>query len=124
MAEIFNYIENQDDSQFTLKELSDVLLWYVPDDKTIIRLQQKRYGSERLIDVLYSLRFAASYGKTAQYEISTTYHLEPRILSSESGNHLEHQEWDWILKNEFLEPITTILPPTPDELLKATAEWL
>ncbi|GFS39199.1 hypothetical protein TNIN_103261 [Trichonephila inaurata madagascariensis] len=45
----------------------------------------KRYGSERLIDVPYSLGFAASYGKTVQYEISTTYHLQPRILSSESG---------------------------------------
>ncbi|GFW13871.1 hypothetical protein TNCV_2097521 [Trichonephila clavipes] len=41
-------------------------------------------GSERLIDVLYSLRFGASHGKTVQYEISTAYHPQPRILS-ESG---------------------------------------
>ncbi|XP_014616400.1 PREDICTED: uncharacterized protein LOC106793738 [Polistes canadensis] len=42
MIEIFNYIENNNDSQFTLKELKDVLTGYVPDDKTIIsRLQQK-----------------------------------------------------------------------------------
>ncbi|GFY54629.1 uncharacterized protein TNIN_52571 [Trichonephila inaurata madagascariensis] len=71
MAEIFNYIENHDDSQFTLKELRDVLT--------------KRYRSERLIDVLYSLVFAASYGKTVKYEISIAYHPQPRILSSESG---------------------------------------
>ncbi|GFY59284.1 uncharacterized protein TNIN_392311 [Trichonephila inaurata madagascariensis] len=45
----------------------------------------RRYRSERLIDVLYSLGFAASYGKTVQYEISTVYHPQPRILSSESG---------------------------------------
>ncbi|GFX41446.1 uncharacterized protein TNCV_3489871 [Trichonephila clavipes] len=68
MAKIFNYIENHDDSQFTLKELIDVLT-----------------GSERLIDVLYIFGFAASYRKTVQYEISTAYHPQPRILSSESG---------------------------------------
>ncbi|GFY65795.1 uncharacterized protein TNIN_117671 [Trichonephila inaurata madagascariensis] len=45
----------------------------------------RRYRSERLIDVLHSLEFAASYGKTVQYEISTSYHPQPRILSSESG---------------------------------------
>ncbi|GFY76852.1 hypothetical protein TNIN_100011 [Trichonephila inaurata madagascariensis] len=41
MAEIFNYIENHDDSQFTLKELRDVLTGYVPNDKTIITRLQK-----------------------------------------------------------------------------------
>ncbi|GFS57167.1 uncharacterized protein TNIN_183451 [Trichonephila inaurata madagascariensis] len=45
----------------------------------------RRYGSERLIDVPYSLGFAASYGKTLQNEILTTHHLQRRILSSESG---------------------------------------
>ncbi|GFX15548.1 hypothetical protein TNCV_3304771 [Trichonephila clavipes] len=45
----------------------------------------RRYGSERLIGVPYSLGFAASYGKTVQYEISTAYHPQPRILSSESA---------------------------------------
>ncbi|GFY39411.1 hypothetical protein TNIN_434011 [Trichonephila inaurata madagascariensis] len=35
--------------------------------------------------MLYSLGFAASYGKTVEYEISTAYHTQPRILSSESG---------------------------------------
>ncbi|GFY67298.1 uncharacterized protein TNIN_114271 [Trichonephila inaurata madagascariensis] len=34
------------------------------------------------------------------------------------GNHLEPQEWGWILRNEFLAPITTILLSTPDELFK------
>ncbi|GFY31767.1 uncharacterized protein TNCV_4200761 [Trichonephila clavipes] len=57
-AEIFNYIENHDDSQFTLKQIRDVLT---------------------------CLGFAASYGKTVQYETSTAYHPQPRILSSESG---------------------------------------
>lgn len=42
MLEIFNYIENSIDSQFTLKELKYFSTGYVPDDKTIItRLQQK-----------------------------------------------------------------------------------
>ncbi|GFY46329.1 uncharacterized protein TNIN_275581 [Trichonephila inaurata madagascariensis] len=177
MAEIFNYIENPDDSQFTLKELRDVLTGYDPEEErlrnveaaaAIIRddirssivetrtypppskvndgksrkvnqeipksllhflqevitknrrkitnsktkcklishaimaaLQEqsfssqlllslsvslhRRYRSERLIDMLYSLGFAASYGKTVQYEISTAYHPQPRILSSKSG---------------------------------------
>ncbi|GFY55878.1 uncharacterized protein TNIN_358341 [Trichonephila inaurata madagascariensis] len=49
-----------------------------------------RYESERQIDVLYSLGFAASYGKTVQYEISTAYHPRPRILSSESGMLVEY----------------------------------
>ncbi|GFY69736.1 uncharacterized protein TNIN_358321 [Trichonephila inaurata madagascariensis] len=170
MAESFNYFENHEDSQFTLKELRDVLTgdpkdeWlriveaaaaiihedirssvveaksYPPPSKMLIKENQeipksllhfsqevimknrkgkiadsktkctsishaimaalrersfssqlllslsvflhKRYGSERLIDVLYSLRFAASYGNTVQFEISTAYHPQPHILSS------------------------------------------
>ncbi|GFW99527.1 hypothetical protein TNCV_3417601 [Trichonephila clavipes] len=35
--------------------------------------------------ILCGLGFAASYGKTVQYEISTAYHPQPQILSSESG---------------------------------------
>ncbi|GFY64223.1 uncharacterized protein TNIN_86681 [Trichonephila inaurata madagascariensis] len=45
----------------------------------------RRYRFKRLIDVLYSLGFAALYCKTVQYEISTAYPPQPRILSSESG---------------------------------------
>ncbi|GFY41262.1 uncharacterized protein TNIN_343811 [Trichonephila inaurata madagascariensis] len=33
------------------------------------------------------------------------------------GNDLDPQKWGWILRNEFLEPITTVLSPAPDELL-------
>ncbi|GFY61627.1 uncharacterized protein TNIN_202711 [Trichonephila inaurata madagascariensis] len=59
---------------------------YPPPSKMLIKENQEiRYGSKRLIDVLYSLGFAASYGKTEQYEISTSYHPQTRILSSESG---------------------------------------
>ncbi|GFY56654.1 uncharacterized protein TNIN_467741 [Trichonephila inaurata madagascariensis] len=32
-------------------------------------------------------------------------------------NDLEPQEWCWILRDEFLEPIMTILPPATNELL-------
>ncbi|GFY53517.1 SWIM-type domain-containing protein [Trichonephila inaurata madagascariensis] len=59
---------------------------YPPPSKMLIKEnQERRYRSERLIDVLYSLGFAALYGKTVQYEISIAYHPQPRILSSESG---------------------------------------
>lgn len=30
---------------------------------------------------------------------------------------MEPLEWGWVLQNEFLEPMTTILPPAPEELL-------
>lgn len=33
------------------------------------------------------------------------------------GNDLEPQEWGWVMRNELLEPIMTILPPAPSELL-------
>ncbi|XP_072387211.1 uncharacterized protein [Diabrotica undecimpunctata] len=33
------------------------------------------------------------------------------------GNDLEPQEFGWVMQNEFLEPITTLLPPAPEELL-------
>ncbi|GFX65889.1 uncharacterized protein TNCV_13101 [Trichonephila clavipes] len=55
------------------------------DEGYCILLLNPRYGSERLINVLYSLGFAASYGNTVQFEISTAYHPQPRILSSELG---------------------------------------
>ena len=45
----------------------------------------RRYGSKRLLDILSSLGFAASYSNTVQYEVSAVYHPQPRILSSESG---------------------------------------
>lgn len=45
----------------------------------------RRYGSKRLLDILSSLGFAASYSNTVQYEVSAVYHPHPRILSSESG---------------------------------------
>ncbi|GFS60146.1 uncharacterized protein TNIN_33901 [Trichonephila inaurata madagascariensis] len=48
-------------------------------------VHSRRYGSERLIDMLHSLGFVASYGNTVQFEISTAYHPQPRILSSDSG---------------------------------------
>ncbi|GFY73095.1 uncharacterized protein TNIN_365971 [Trichonephila inaurata madagascariensis] len=46
---------------------------YLPPSKKLIKENQE------------SLVFAASYGKTVQYEISIAYHPQPRILSSESG---------------------------------------
>ncbi|GFY50637.1 uncharacterized protein TNIN_379671 [Trichonephila inaurata madagascariensis] len=118
----------------------------------------RRYESERQIDVLYSLGFAASYvrvlleiHKTPQSEnsidnlryiqfIKSTklnkpvqlFNIPPTSAAVHQhisrvyyqvqtwlGNHLKPQEWGSILRNEFLEPITTILPPTPDELLKS-----
>ncbi|KAK9872193.1 hypothetical protein WA026_016247 [Henosepilachna vigintioctopunctata] len=33
------------------------------------------------------------------------------------GNDLEPQEWGWMLENGILEPIRTLLPPAPTELL-------
>lgn len=33
------------------------------------------------------------------------------------GKDLEPQEWGWMLENEILEPIRTLLPPAPAELL-------
>ncbi|GFW15272.1 SWIM-type domain-containing protein [Trichonephila clavipes] len=49
MAEIFNYIENHNDSQFTLKELRDVLTGYIPNDKTIITRLQQKYLTDIII---------------------------------------------------------------------------
>lgn len=33
------------------------------------------------------------------------------------GHDFEPREWVWTMRNEFLEPVTTILPPAPEELL-------
>lgn len=49
MLEICYYIENNNDSQFTLKELKDVLTGYVPDDKTIITLLQQKYLTDIIV---------------------------------------------------------------------------
>ncbi|GFY77410.1 uncharacterized protein TNIN_380131 [Trichonephila inaurata madagascariensis] len=48
------------------------------------------HGSERLIDVLYNLKFAASYGNTVQYEISKAYHPQSCIVSSELGSLVKY----------------------------------
>lgn len=49
MKEIFYYIENNEDSQFTLKELKDVPTEYIPDDKTIITKLQQKYLTDIII---------------------------------------------------------------------------
>ncbi|GFT06986.1 uncharacterized protein TNCV_1415421 [Trichonephila clavipes] len=167
MAEIFNYIEIHDDSQFTLKELRYVLTEaaaaiiredirssvietksYPPPSQMLNDVNQdkpksllyflqevimknrkgkiansktkyksmshakmvalrkqsfssqlllslsvflhRRYGYKRPIDVLHSLGFAASYGNTAQHEISAVYHSQSRILSSELGSLVQY----------------------------------
>lgn len=48
MLQIFNYIGNNNDSQFTLKELKDILT-NVPDDKTIINVQDYKYLTDIVI---------------------------------------------------------------------------
>ncbi|GFY44156.1 uncharacterized protein TNIN_66801 [Trichonephila inaurata madagascariensis] len=108
MAESFNYIKNHDDSQSTLKELRDVLtgdpeeerLRIVEAAAAIIRedirssvVETKSYPPPRCC--IYggqqcSLGFAASYGNTVHFEISTAYHPQPRILSSELGALLQY----------------------------------
>ncbi|GFY41558.1 uncharacterized protein TNIN_378871 [Trichonephila inaurata madagascariensis] len=85
MAEMFNYIENHDDSQFTLKELREMdheeeRLRIVEAAAAIIR--EDIWSS---VDETKSYPPPTSYGKIVQYEISTAYHPQPRILSSESG---------------------------------------
>lgn len=68
MKEIFCYIENNEDSQFTLKELKDVLTEYVPDDKTIITKLQQKY----LTDVIITKKigaFTIIYFRDAQVNV-------------------------------------------------------
>lgn len=49
MYEIFDYIENHEDCQFTLKELVQVIKEYIPDEKTIMKRLTERYGKNILI---------------------------------------------------------------------------
>lgn len=49
MENVFHYIENNDDCQFTLAELKDIMKDYVPDDKTIIKKLIARYGNNIVI---------------------------------------------------------------------------
>ncbi|KAL4706763.1 hypothetical protein ACJJTC_018144 [Scirpophaga incertulas] len=49
MENVFQYIENHDDCQFTLAELKDIMKDYVPDDKTIINKLIARYGNNIVI---------------------------------------------------------------------------
>lgn len=46
MEQIFTYIENNEASQFTLKELKDCLTEYVPDDQTILARLQQKYSTD------------------------------------------------------------------------------
>lgn len=49
MENVFHYKENNDDCQFTLAELKDMMKDYVPDDKTIITKLIARYGNNIVI---------------------------------------------------------------------------
>lgn len=49
MENIFSYIENNDDCQFTFTELKGVLEDFKPDDKTIRKKLQERYGDRIVI---------------------------------------------------------------------------
>ncbi|GFY79315.1 hypothetical protein TNIN_484491 [Trichonephila inaurata madagascariensis] len=58
MAEFYNYIENLDNSQFTLKELRDVLTGCVPEDETIITRLQQKYLTDIKITIFYNHIFS------------------------------------------------------------------
>jgi len=49
MEDIFSYIENHDDCQFTLTELKGVCKDFIPDDKTIKSKLLQRYGKRIII---------------------------------------------------------------------------
>ncbi|GFX23326.1 uncharacterized protein TNCV_4936411 [Trichonephila clavipes] len=89
MAEIFNYIKNHNDSQFTLKELGDVLTGRDPEEERLRIVEATtaiiREDIRSSVIETKSYPHPTSYGETVQYEISTAYHPQPRILSSESG---------------------------------------
>lgn len=49
----------------------------------------------------------------AQQHINRVYYQVQTWL----GKDLQPEQWGWNLQNKILEPITTLLPPAPDELL-------
>lgn len=46
----------------------------------------RRFGSQRILDVLSSIGVAASYSDIVKYEISTIYHPQLFILLPETGS--------------------------------------
>jgi len=49
MDKIFSFIENNEDSQFTLNELKEVVSDYLPDNKTIKKKLEDKYGDRIII---------------------------------------------------------------------------
>ncbi|GFY38623.1 hypothetical protein TNIN_288751 [Trichonephila inaurata madagascariensis] len=88
MVEIFNCIENHNDSQFTLKDLRDVLTRDPEEERLRIVEAAAAIIREDIRSSIVETKSyppPTTYGKTEQYEISTAYHPQPRILSSEYG---------------------------------------
>lgn len=44
MQIVYDYIEKNEDSQFSIRELRDILSDYIPDDRTIIKKLSEKYG--------------------------------------------------------------------------------
>jgi hypothetical protein len=66
--------------------------------------------SEHNIDNFQYTQFIKSTRLNKPMQLSS---LPPTNAAAQSC----HQEWEWILQNDILEPTTTLLPPAPEELL-------
>ncbi|GFX42924.1 hypothetical protein TNCV_5072881 [Trichonephila clavipes] len=75
MEQIYTYIEENDNSQFTMQELRNAITTeYIPDEKTIRKRLIDRYHDDIMISCFY-----ASYKEATLYEASATFATPPEI---------------------------------------------
>jgi len=95
MEDIFDYIENNEDCQFTLGELKEVFLDYVLADKTIISKLIERYGKNIIITksttmTIICFRYTqANIFNRAWYENKKSNPVEKRLRIVETAAAIE-----------------------------------
>lgn len=80
MENVFHYIKNNDDCQFTLAELKDVMKDYIPDDRTIIKKLIARYGSNIVITARSKSLTIICFRDTATNILTNSWYEEKKSL--------------------------------------------
>lgn len=81
-------------------------------EKSIDNYRYLQFAKSTRLNVPVKLSSLPPTAAAAQHLLRVYYQVQTWL-----GKNLDPQQWGWIVRNNFLEPITTLLPPAPDVLL-------
>lgn len=123
MEKIFSFLENNEDSQFTLNELKEVVSDYLPDNKTIKKKLEEKYGDRIIITTKKTGFTIISFREThmnilnqAWYEKKIHPNDERRRLLNTSADILRQDIHTKIYETDFYPPSTSLFNDLDEDI--------